>query len=194
MAERLTQTEENILLMQEAAREARPVIGSLDEVKAKAARLVAIEAELANMAKREQDLKKERERIRTSELPSMMFQLEITSIGVSNRTVLIGPNIQASLPKDADKRDVALKWIIDAKEGGIIKRSLELDLPKGDAVIEHRIVDALRKVHSSLNPRIEASIHHSTYVALARRLAASGKPFPADVLGIFVGQIAWVEE
>ncbi len=181
------------LLESAAAAEAPPAPpADLEQVKAKAARLVAIEQELDDLAETEKRLKKEREAIRIHELPEMMFSLEMTLIGVGNKVVEIEPMIQATLPKESTALQAACNWLVDNKEGGVIKRQLNLDLPKGDAVMEAKVVTALNAVDPGLAPRVIPTVHYQTYLALCRRLVQSGKDVPKDVLGIFVGHIARV--
>lgn len=185
----------DIELMEEASREEYTRDpATLENVHVRAERLVALERELNDLAETEKKLKKERERLRIRELPEMMAELKMTSIGINNRVVAIEPLIQATLPKEPDKLVLAIEWVEDAKEGGCVKRALELDLPKGDAVMEQRVIDALLAVDPRLSPRVTPTIHHSTYTALCKRLVRAGVDLPKDLLGVFVGSIARVQE
>jgi len=167
---------------------------SLEQVKTKAQRLIELENELSDIAIREKQLKKERAQIRIRDLPEMMFELGLTSIGVGNKVVEIEDMIEGKLPKEPEPLKAACDWLVDNREGGVIKRKLELELPKGDAVMEQRVVDALNAISPKLDPRVVPTVHFKTYEALCKRLVRSGAEIPKDVLGIFVGHIARVKE
>jgi hypothetical protein len=170
----------------------------LKYVQDKARRLVTIEDRLEELKVEEAQLKEEQRQIRIFQLPEAMFELEIKPaiIGVGNRVVEVEALVTASLPstEDPDKRMKAINAVVDMGLGGNVKRSLEIDLPKGDAIMEHRVIDALRAVSKDLKPRINASIHHKTYTSMISKLIASGKAIDRDLLGVWVGNIARVRK
>lgn len=182
-------------LMEEAAASNEPPpTADLEQVMAKAKRLIEIETELEELSEKEKKLKKERELVRIKQLPDMMFSLNMTSVGIGNRTVKIEPMIQANLPKDPTKKIVALNTLVDMKEGGVISRNIALHLPKGDAVVAEKTMDFLKLQFPSLLPELQDYVHPQTYLALCKRLIKSGVEVDKDKLGIYVGQIARVEE
>ena len=170
----------------------------LKYVQDKARRLVTIEDRLEEIAAEEKQLKEEQRVIRLFQLPEALFELEISPpiIGVGNRVVEVEPLITASLPpvEAPEAREKALNTVIDLGLGGNIKYSLEIDFPKGDAITEHKVIDAINKVNPDLKPRVNATIHHSTYTAMIKRLINSGKVIDRTVLGVFVGNIARVRK
>lgn len=183
----------NIALMEEAATEAVLVDkADLASIVSKANRLVEVEAEIANLHAQLALLGKERERLRIIELPEMMFANGMTSVGVADRVVSIETAIQARAPKA--RMTECINYLIDIGEGGIVSRALELDLPKGDAVMEDKVCNAIRKVSKKLNPRIVPSIHWASYEAVMKRLVKAGQDIPKEMLGVFVGHIALVSD
>ena len=92
--------------------------------------------------------------------------------------------------RSPDRRAKALQWLVDNQLGGNIKRNLEVELPKGNEVMEHLVIDALSEL--GLEASIDATVHHSTYSSLCRKLVESEKIIPKDVLGIYVANIARV--
>lgn len=164
---------------------------TLANVKAYAAELVSIEDELNELKARTQTLTTRRTLVRSAELPRMMQELELTVIGVGNHVVELTTQIEASLPKDPDKRLKALKWLHDNGHGGALKSILEMELPSDNDALVEQATDMLESL--SLHPTLRHSIHHQTYLALCREIVRSGKPAPMDDLGIFIGKIAKVE-
>lgn len=183
---------DNISIL-EADAAARPK-ADLGALRAKAARLCAIESELAELAETEKRLKKEREDLRIHQLPELMFEMDMTLIGVGDKVVELEDMIQASFPKEPERIEAAVNWLVDNREGGVIKRALALELPKGDAVIERKVLDAIVGVSPALRPEVRPTVHFQTYLALCRRLVRSGATIPLDVLGVFVGHIVRVRD
>jgi hypothetical protein len=169
----------------------------LKYVQDKAKRLVAIEDRLEEIAAEEKVLKEEQRQIRIFQLPEAMFELDIKPpvIGVGNRLVEVVPLVTASLPakEDPDKRQKAINAVIDLGLGGNVRRALEIDFPN-DAIVEHKILDAISAIDKDLKPRISATIHHATYTSMISKLIAAGKAIDRDLLGVWVGNIARVKK
>ena len=167
---------------------------ALNYIKKKAADLIACEDQIEETENQLKILKEQQRKLRLEELPQIMFEQAMTSIGVlvgnHNVIVQIEPLVNASLPKDPDRRAKALQWLVDNQLGGNIKRNLEVELPKGNEVMEHLVIDALSEL--GLEASIDATVHHSTYSSLCRKLVESEKIIPKDVLGIYVANIARV--
>jgi hypothetical protein len=175
----------------------QPVPIDLKYVQDKARRLVAIEDRLEEIAAEEKVLKEEQRQIRIFQLPEAMFELDIKPpiIGVGNRLVEVVPLVTASLPakEDPDKRQKAINAVIDLGLGGNVRRALEIDFPN-DAIVEHKILDAISAIDKDLKPRISATIHHATYTSMISKLIAAGKAIDRDLLGVWVGNIARVKK
>ncbi len=162
---------------------------SLDQVKQLGARLIAVELAIVDAEDLVSNLKKEREEIRIRKLPAQMSELQLTVLGIGNHVLTLESLVTGSLPKDEDLREKAIEWLGDHGHGGVIKRLLTLDLPKGDVITEHKVVGALQAVAPSLLPQVKYDIHHSTYGKLCREIVSGGEVAPYDTLGIFVGSI-----
>jgi hypothetical protein len=186
---------DRIALMDEAATSPVEVSSAdLESVKKLARRLLEVEREINDHTMQLALLVKEREKLRIRELPEVMSQLRITSIGIDNRVVEIDSIVEARPPKDPTNWRKTIEILTDMKEAGGIKRSLQVDLPKGDAVAEEKVLEALRALDITLNPIITASIHWKTYQSIIERLIRAGCDLPKDTMGIFVGHMARVVE
>lgn len=181
-----------IEIMAQAAAQAQS--SDLKDVKRLAARLVAIENEIVECEDRISLLKKEREEVRVRTLPGIMFELGIDSVTIDNHHCTLEPLVQATLPKDPEQRQKAVEWLVDNGHGGIVKRELKVDLPKGDAVTEECVRDAVKDAAPGLVVSTAYNVHHSSYTALARQLVRDGKPVPTDLLGVYVGSIVRVDK
>ena len=171
-----------------------PDESELQAVKRLAARLITIENEIEDCEARISDLKKEREEVRIRTLPGIMFELGINSITVDNHSCTLEPMVQASLPKDPEQREKAVAWMVDNGHGGIVKREMKIDLPKGDAITEEVVRDAVRDAAPDVPVATKYNVHHSSYSALIRQLVREGAPIPTDLLGVYVGSIVRVDK
>ena len=181
-----------IELMAQAAAEAPKA--NLQEVKRLAARLVVIEDEIKQCEDYIAKAKKEREEIRIRTLPGVMFELGIDSVSIDNHQCTLEPLVQATLPKDPIQRQEAVEWLVDNGHGGIIKRQLTVELPKGDAATEDMVRDAVRDAAPGLVVSTAYNVHHSSYTALAKQLVRDGVSVPADLLGVYIGSIVRVDK
>lgn len=180
-----------IELMAQAAKDTPAA--ELKDVKRLAARLVKIEDEIQQCEDYISKAKKEREEIRVKILPEVMFELGIDSVTIDNHHCKLEPLVQASLPKDPDLRLEAINWLVANGHGGIIKRELKVDLPKGDGYTEFAVKEAVQEAAPGLDVLTSYNVHHSSYSALIRQLVRDGAPIPTDILGVFIGQIVRVD-
>lgn len=180
-----------IELMAKAA--AETPVADLKDVKRLAARLVKIEDEIQQCEDYIARAKKEREEIRVRILPNVMFELGIDSVTIDNHHCKLEPMVQASLPKEPEARKEAIDWLVENGHGGIIKRELKVDLPKGDGYTEAAVKEAVQEAAPGLNVLTSYNVHHSSYSALIRQLVREGAPIPTDILGVFIGQIVRVD-
>lgn len=171
-----------------------PDEADLKSVKRLAARLVQIEDEIIDCEARISALKKEREEVRVKTLPGIMFELGIDSVTIDNHRCTLEPLVQATLPKDPEQREKAVAWMVDNGHGGIVKREMKVDLPKGDAVTEEIVRDAVRGAAPGIPVATTYNVHHSSYSALIRQLVREGAPIPTEMLGVYVGSIVRVDK
>jgi len=165
----------------------------LKDVRRLAGRLVAIEDEIVECEARIAALKKEREEVRIRTLPGVMFELGIDSVSIDNHHCTLEPLVQATLPKDPVQRQEAVEWLVDNGHGGIVKRQLTVELPKGDAAMEDLVKDAVHDAAPELLIATTYNVHHSSYTALAKQLVRDGVSVPADLLGVYIGSIVRVD-
>lgn len=160
---------------------------ALDRLREMGARLVKVELDLEQAKADVVRLTALREALRRREMPDLMFEHKVSMLGVDNHILTREPLIEATLPKDAEARTTAINWLVDNQHGGVVKRMLTVELPKGDEITEHKVLEALEDF--DIEPVVEYDVHHSTYKALIKRLVQKGDQLPMDVLGVYVGSI-----
>ena len=137
----------------------------LDAIKKTAKDLVALENRIADIEAELILLKKDREEIRIRTLPQLMLELGIDSVRADNHTVEIEPLTTASLPKERAQREAVIDWLVANGHGGIVKRELKVDLPKGDDVTADVVRDAVQEAAPELPVDVSYTVHHSSYTA-----------------------------
>ena len=136
----------------------------------------AIDDEISDLQKQLENLQDQYNALRRHILPARMEDETRSEITIGNRRIELERSVEASLPKeDLAKRRQILDLLLKLGHGGVIKRELTLELPKGDRVAEHKAIDALREALPELTPEVDENIHTSTYKALVKRLLEAGE-------------------
>lgn len=168
-----------------------PVSATIANARALAQELVNLENRADELNQEQKALQHRYNAIRMVELPAILHELELTSIGIGNHTIALTTQVEASLSKDPERRAKALDWLSKNGHSGVLKQALIADLPKGDDAAAMMAVDALNAL--GFPARVDYSVHPQTYKALAREIVRSGQVAPLELLGIYIGNIAIVE-
>lgn len=166
----------------------------LRQLKWLAKKLIEADMRVADAEAELSKLKADRERLRRFQIPELMMELGLDSFSADNHSLTMTTSVTATLPKDPDKRAAAIDWLVNNGHGGIIKRTLTVELPKGDAVAEAVLIDAVHEAAPDLHPDVAYNAHHSTYAALMRGLVKKGALLPTDMLGVSIENLAKVVE
>jgi hypothetical protein len=171
-----------------------PPENDLEDVKRLAKELVHKEAQIEEAEALIAKLKQEREEIKRRSLPELMQELGISAVSADNRICKLKETVFASLPSEPTLKAAAMNWLVQNGHGGIIKRELKIDLPKGDAHTEEVVREAIIKAAPELFLDVQQKVHANSYKALARQLVKEGQVFPQDLLGVYILLTAEVEE
>ncbi len=127
--------------------------------------------------------------IRTTLLPEVMTELQTSewtnSIGSK---VKITDFVSGSLPKDPEKRAIAIKWLEDNGSGAIIKSELSVEFSKSQHNEALAIKDDL--VKQGLPAIVESSVHAGTLQAHVKEKLRNGEEVPFETLGVYAGRMA----
>ena len=100
--------------------------------------------------------------------------------------------VAGSLPKDEERRAVAIAWLIEAGAEDLIKDKIEAHF--GRDKIEKkslgRALTALKKARVDFR-RVQ-DVHAQTLAAFARERLKNGEPTPLEALGLYSGIVAKV--
>lgn len=172
----------------EGAAQAAP---NLAEIKAVASKLVGLQAIKDGLEEQLKSLNAELHTIKHDTLPSMMASAGLASIKLDDgATIKVDDFCSGSLPKDADKRALAIDWLVKNDGEGIIKANVTLSFAKAEFNNAKAVAERLRE--DGYEPELVESVHPQTYAAFGRELIREGKTVP-DFLGLFIGRVAKVK-
>lgn len=166
----------------------------LNNLKRLAKDLVLIDMRIAEAEEELKRMKTDRERLRRFRIPELMTELGIDSVTADNHTCELVTDVTATLPKEPDRKDAAINWLVNHGHGGIVKRTVTVELPKGDAMAEAILLDAIHEATPSLLPEVAYNAHHSSYAALMRNLVKKGELIPTETLNVNIERLAKVVE
>jgi len=143
--------------------------------------------------KQETELKKFRQEIlemETRTLPDVMMELGVMEFtNTDGVKVTIKPFVGASIPKD--RVEEAHIWLKKNGHGDLIKHLVSVDVGQktNDAT---QAIKALSEL--GLTPTDKEQVHSQTLKAFVREQVESGKPFPLELFGAFLGQKATIKK
>lgn len=146
-------------------------------------------------------LSKERSSLLTKELPDMMLELKVPSIGIGAEgnypefVAVAAPyyaaNIAASWPEE--KRQKAFEWLEKSGHGDMIKNIYTIELGRGTAKVAKALTAALKKL--KVPYRVVRGVPHTTLTAFVREMVErENKTPPLDILGATVGTVVRLKE
>lgn len=151
-------------------------------------RAIGLEEAVAQI---EDDLKAAKTQLHTIKstlIPDTMTELQMEEIKFRGWAVKINDFVSGSLPKDAERRVAALRWLEDNDASGLIKTEVKLAFGKSQHNEALSLAAALESDGHA--PTIESGVHAQTLLAFARQRIKDGDPIDCDVLGLYVGKVA----
>jgi len=143
--------------------------------------------------KQETDLKKFKQEILEMEtriIPDVMMELGVAEFtNTDGIKVTIKPFVSASISKE--RTEEAHTWLKDNGHGDLIKHLVSVDVGKKETDA-NQAISALSKL--GLDPIDKEQVHSQTLKAFVREQVESGKPFPLELFGVFLGQKATIKK
>jgi len=97
--------------------------------------------------------------------------------------------IEGSIPKDRELE--AFEWLRRHEFSDLIKRTVSVPFGRGEDKRAGALIKLIQRSRMDFEDR--STVHHSTLKAWAREMLAHGKPFPQDLLGLYVARRAVVK-
>jgi len=154
---------------------------NLDEMFSLEEGIEQLEADLAAA-------KKSHNRLKSVDVPDLMKQLGMESLKRNGWEVKIETIVSGNLPKDPERREVALDWLEEHDGSELIKS--EVSVTFGREALDAARELATRLKEEGLTASFERSVHAQTLGAYARERLKAGEPLDIEVLNLYVGEVA----
>jgi hypothetical protein len=172
----------------EGAAQAAP---NLADIKATASKLVGLQALRDGLEEQIKSISAELHTLKHDTLPTMMASAGLASIKLDDgATIKIDDFCSGSLPKEPEKRQQAIDWLVANGAEGIIKANVTVAFGRSEINVA-KATQAMLK-DEGLDAELVESVHPQTYAAFGRERIRNGEAIP-DILGLFVGRVAKVK-
>jgi hypothetical protein len=136
-------------------------------------------------------LKEEARRLSEKDIPDLMTTIQSTNFDHAGWQIKLVEKVDGSLPKEPEKRLAAIRWLEEHGGDGIITTAVSVNFARSqreEALEASKLLTVLG--HS---PKVDSSVHPMTLAAFARERLKKGEPLDADVLGLYVRNVAEVK-
>ena len=150
----------------------------------KVQQLKNLEDEIINAEKSIKKLKEQAKIISELEIPSMMKEMNITKLKLSDgESVEVGKFYSASIP--AEKQDEAFTWLRNNGLGDVIKNDITVTFGRGE---DNKAAQyAVLARGQGFEPVQKIGVHAQTLKALVRERMESGLDVPSDLFKPYEG-------
>lgn len=128
----------------------------------------------------------EKTRLETDTLPALFAEAGITELKTKDGAkVKVGLVAAGSLPKEPEKRQAAIQWLVENGYGELIESKVTASWSRGDREKAEKLFEQLRGDNSA-KLTMDDSVNHMTLGALAKRRVQEGSEVPLETLGVSV--------
>lgn len=125
-------------------------------------------------------------RLEIETLPALFAEAGITELRTENGDRLkMGLMASGSLPKDPEKRKLAIEWLAANGYNDVIESKVTASWARGDREKAEGLYEQLRG-DNSMKLSLDDSVNHMTLGKLAKERVQSGQEIPLDTLGVSV--------
>ena len=140
----------------------------------------------------EEDLKAAKSNLhnmRTIVLPDLLTQCGMPEFldQETNQQVILDDFVAGSLPKDAEKRAIAVAELEANEGGGILVTDIVLRFSKSEHNVAVALAEDLKA--KEFDPVVTTGVNPQTFLAFVRARLKDGKPIDLEKLGVFSGKI-----
>jgi len=134
-------------------------------------------------------LKAEKQRIATEQIPMLMDEMGIERVDVDGATVQLKPFVSASIP--ADRRQEAFAWLREHGLDDIIKNDVIVSFGRGEDNVAGDVMYDLEQ--KGFHPEKKTHVHSMTLKAFVKERVEKGLPIDLDMFGAYVARTADVK-
>lgn len=149
----------------------------------------SIEDQILDQEQILKDLKAQKHRLATEQIPMLMDEMGVDRLDVEGVTVSTKLQVHASIP--VARKDEAFAWLRDNNLDSIIKNDVTISFGKGEDNIAGDVVGLLQD--RGFDPQMKTHVHPSTLKAFVKERITDGKPIDLDMFGAFVANTAEIK-
>lgn len=128
--------------------------------------------------------------LRTVKIPEAMAEAGIGDLFSmdSGHTIKLKQFVSGSLPKEPEKRDLAMKVLAQHGGASLIKTAIGMNFAKGESHTASLLAERLRR--EGYEVEVKEDVHAMSLQSFAREKLREGDELPLDTLGLYAGTSA----
>lgn len=154
-------------------------------------RRITLEEEIERAEERLKGLEAEARRLSEKDIPDLMTTIQSTNFDHAGWQIKLVEKVDGSLPKEPEKRLAAIRWLEEHGGDGIITTAVSVAFARSQR--DDAMEASKRLTDMGYAPKVDSSVHPMTLAAFARERLKKGEPLDADVLGLYVRNVAQVK-
>jgi hypothetical protein len=171
-----------------------PTDGDTSRLREKAMELGSVESELEKLAKRTTELNARKTALSFREIPDIMAELGIDSLGLPelNADIVEKPYYKASIPASwpDERRQAAFDWLEKNGHGSLVKVNVTVSFGKSELEKARELETLIRGWSNEHTPELSMDVHWGTLTSFVKEQVTKGEVVPLETLGAEVGRIA----
>lgn len=161
-------------------------MSALERLKAHVSELQAVDGNIERLTEELAQQTARKSRLETELLPALFAEAGITQLKTDDgATAKLGLVASGSLPKDPEKRQKAIEWLVANGYGELVEAKVVASWSRGDREKAEGLYEQLRGDNSA-KLALDESVNHMTLGKLAKDRIQSGEEVPLDTLGVSV--------
>jgi hypothetical protein len=143
------------------------------------------EDEIASLEEQLKQKKLEADDIGSRVIPELLAEQGLSEIKLADGSkVSVKKEFRCTLPKDADKRDAAYKWLRDNKLEDIIKNNIFVTFGRGEDDKAEQLLNLAAE--NGFQPEQKSDVAWATLTALFKERVEAGLDMPSDVFNTWI--------
>lgn len=156
------------------------LMSELKQARKLAQEMIDVESLIEEKESELKELKERLRMIKETDLPVLMESADLAEITLTDgRKIVIEVNYHSSITEE--NRAAAYRWLRETGRGGIIKRTVTMQFPKGKDENASKYAEWLRKKYPDYDITDAETIHSQTLKAFVREMMEEGEELPPSI-------------
>lgn len=136
--------------------------------------------------------KKQYNSLQTKQIPELFSELGISKLALPDgKEVQVSTKVHGSLPKDPEKRRLAIMQLEAIGAGALIQDTIEMAFPKSQHNVALDVLETLKS--KGIEAVMESGVHAQTLCKFAREALEAGDPIDLEGLGLFQSETTTIK-